>query len=174
MAWCRPPERFTACSARPECTCCAAARVAPQTRRDDVVHRREHRHVVGAQPAGEVGERLVRRRGPDRRDVRRLVHRQQLLVGDLDGRYDADAVTLEQPEVAHQLHRQLQADRRERVAGAEVVGDEGVVPHDRGARRSRAQLALANGPAPPPAPRGTPPGPVLLELADRRRGRATR
>ncbi len=60
-------------------------------------------------------------------------------------------------EVAREVHRELDADRRERVPGAEVVRRERVVPDDRGRTRHRRITdptpARGCGRAPPPARR---------------------
>ncbi len=119
---------FAACSARPSHGLGGGDRRA-RDQRGRLVHAEEGRVVGGAEAVPDL--RQPGRAGVlDRRDVGLLVDEpQQLVVGRLERRH-RHVGTVQDAERAGQRHRQLDAYGVHRMPGAEVVGDELLVPED--------------------------------------------
>jgi hypothetical protein len=116
------------CSASPVQT--ARAGRARDERRC-LVHAGEGRVVLGAQAEAEHrGAWLPGAGPPHRRDVTRVVHQLKLRVRGGRRGPDRHPGLGEQAEGPGQLDRQLDPDRRERMAGPEVVRGQPLVPRD--------------------------------------------
>jgi len=111
------------------------------------VHAGEHRIIRRAEAETQQrGVRLGTARAPDRRDVARVVHELELRVGGGHRPLDRDPRLVEQAESAGKFDRQLDPDRRQRMAGPEVIGGERFVPGNM--QRAGHELILPVAPLP--------------------------
>jgi len=112
--------------------------------RGRIVHPGEYGVVDGAQAEHRVGQRGHRARGPDSRDVGGVVLKfQQRVAGRLRDR-QRHPRGIQHAKPAGQRHRQLDADRGERMPGPEVIRRERIIPdHLERAAHSAARRPLA-------------------------------
>ena len=102
----------------------------PGDERRRIVHQLEDRVVLAAQSicVERLGE-LSQRRPPHRRDVRRVMHERQHLVGSGLGGNDPQVGPRQHAQVASQSNSHLKPARVHRVGASQVVLHQVLVPH---------------------------------------------
>ncbi len=135
--------------------------------RRGVVHAGKHRVILGAEAERQqrrAGPRLAGRHRrararlagqPHGRDVARVVHQLELGVGGRRRALDRHPGLAEHAERPGQLDRQLDPDRRQRMAGAEVITGQALIPGH--LQRARHLLILSAGGSPRDLHRGASP-----------------